>query len=203
MNPHAPFHPQTAIDVETDADSEQLSEINDRFTAGDATALASEEMELMRSLHRGNVRYLDRHLSKLLDWAASQQWYSEALVIIVADHGELFGEHGRSFHSWDCQPLITSMKPPCVKLPMGKFAGRPFEHLVEHISVYNAMLDVTPADDRCPHVDADSQNVISLSNTYKRLTTVDGSLVIDNDGSESVEGDFTDSERETLRSQAL
>ncbi len=55
------------------------------------------EMRFFRHRYRNEIRYTDEHLGRLL--RAWQEKYSgEALVMITADHGEEFGDHGGLGH---------------------------------------------------------------------------------------------------------
>ena len=61
------------------------------------------EQEVVRELYRADVAWLDHHLGELLDGLGSLGLMDEALVVLLADHGEEFwdhggGEHGHSFH---------------------------------------------------------------------------------------------------------
>ena len=48
------------------------------------------------ALYRANIRATDSHLAPLLE----QLRGSDTLVVVLSDHGEAFGEHGRYGHNW-------------------------------------------------------------------------------------------------------
>src|SRR5262249_27644280 len=66
-------------------------------------------------LYDGEIAYLDEHLGRLLDDLRKRGLYDRTLVVLTADHGEEFREHGGWWHGtplYDEQihaPLI--MKP--------------------------------------------------------------------------------------------
>ena len=53
----------------------------------------------MIDLYDIEIRYLDNHLKKLFDWLKQKGILSQSLIIITADHGDEFGEHGEQFLS--------------------------------------------------------------------------------------------------------
>jgi arylsulfatase A-like enzyme len=58
---------------------------------------ADEETKL-RALYRAEVEYTDTQLGVLLDGLKARKILDDALVVVVADHGESLGEHGIRFN---------------------------------------------------------------------------------------------------------
>ena len=54
-----------------------------------------------RDLYDSEVHYTDHWVGKLVDWALAQPWGAETAVIVTADHGEGFGEHGHYRHAYE------------------------------------------------------------------------------------------------------
>jgi arylsulfatase A-like enzyme len=54
-----------------------------------------------RDRYDGEVTFTDRYLGKLLDFIASKPWAARTILIITADHGEEFGEHGMTRHGFE------------------------------------------------------------------------------------------------------
>lgn len=54
-----------------------------------------------RDLYDNEVHYTDHWVGDLVDWAYEQPWGPETAVIITADHGEGFGEHGQYRHAYE------------------------------------------------------------------------------------------------------
>lgn len=75
------------------------------------------------------VWYTDRHVGFLLDYLRSDpELWDDTIVLITADHGEEFGEHGHRHHGHNCHratthvPLIMrvpGMEPGVVDAPVG------------------------------------------------------------------------------------
>ena len=73
-------------------------------------------VEKLRQTYDGSITYLDTHLGALLDDLRARGQYDHTLVVLTADHGEEFQEHGGWWHGttlYDEQvhvPLLV--KPP-------------------------------------------------------------------------------------------
>jgi arylsulfatase A-like enzyme len=60
-----------------------------------------------RNLYDGEVTYTDQHIGKLLDFVSQQPWAARTAIIVSADHGEVFGEHGQYRHAFELwEPLV-------------------------------------------------------------------------------------------------
>jgi arylsulfatase A-like enzyme len=106
FDPHDPYTPPLAdrLPIESLA-SDPSTKIGKKVDAYDA-----------------EIRYMDRHVGLLLDALREEQRYDDALIVIVADHGELFGEHGLTNHGpWLHEELVRV--PLLVRLPQGRESG--------------------------------------------------------------------------------
>jgi len=54
--------------------------------------------DLVRGAYRAEVREVDHHVGALLDLLARQGLFTDAVIAVVADHGEYLGEHGLHDH---------------------------------------------------------------------------------------------------------
>jgi choline-sulfatase len=54
-----------------------------------------------RDRYDGEVTFTDRYLGKLLDFIATKSWAPRTVIIVTADHGEEFGEHGMTRHGFE------------------------------------------------------------------------------------------------------
>lgn len=55
----------------------------------------------LRDRYDAEVTFTDRSIGKLLDFVASKPWGSRTVIVVTADHGEAFGEHGRYLHGFE------------------------------------------------------------------------------------------------------
>ncbi|MFO0639785.1 MAG: sulfatase-like hydrolase/transferase [Polyangiaceae bacterium] len=71
-----------------------------------------------RDLYDEEVFYTDMYVGKLLDWVKAQPWADRTAIVVTADHGEGFGEHGFYRHAHEVwEPLVHV--PMFVLLPGG------------------------------------------------------------------------------------
>ena len=78
----------------------------------------------MHRLYMGEIRYLDEHLAKLFEKLRELGLWDDTLIVLTADHGEEFDEHGGFWHGttlYDEQIHV----PLLVKWPKGALPGAP------------------------------------------------------------------------------
>ncbi len=60
-----------------------------------------------KPLYDGEVWFTDHHLGRLFDFIESQPWGAKTAIVLTADHGEAFDEHGMNWHGVDLwEPLV-------------------------------------------------------------------------------------------------
>lgn len=102
-----------------------------------------------RDLYDEEVFYTDMHIGKLLDWVKTQPWASRTAIVVTADHGEGFGEHGFYRHAHEVwEPLVHV--PMFVLLPGG--APRTIDTPRGHADLVPTFLELmgAPADTTLP-----------------------------------------------------
>ena len=62
---------------------------------------SSDDVEKLKKLYEGEVRYVAYSLSELLSFIEDRGLLEDSIVIITADHGEAFMEHGKLGHAYD------------------------------------------------------------------------------------------------------
>jgi arylsulfatase A-like enzyme len=87
------------------------------YTVGGET-LSETEYELLKCWYDGEIRFMDDLLSGLFDFLRAREAYENTLMIVVADHGELFGEDGLGFHSFSLHEVLLNV-PLIVRWPEG------------------------------------------------------------------------------------
>lgn len=55
----------------------------------------------LRDRYDAEVLYTDRYLGKLFDFIDQKPWGKRTAIIVTADHGEAFGEHGQTSHGFE------------------------------------------------------------------------------------------------------
>lgn len=77
--------------------------------------LSADELEYIRGLYDAGVAYTDAQLGALLDGLAARDRLEDAIVIVMSDHGEEFGDHGKMLHEQVYEELVRV--PLLVSLP--------------------------------------------------------------------------------------
>lgn len=54
-----------------------------------------------RDKYDAEVTYTDRYIGKLLDFVEAKPWGKRTVIVVTADHGEAFGEHGQFAHGFE------------------------------------------------------------------------------------------------------
>jgi arylsulfatase A-like enzyme len=62
-----------------------------------------------RDVYDNEVHYTDHWVGQLVDFALGQPWGKHTVVIITADHGEGFGEHGHSRHAYEVWEALVKV----------------------------------------------------------------------------------------------
>lgn len=103
MEPHTPYAPDRALLGQiqkrrgrTPDDHRVLTELF--FGKRDWNRLNSREIDLIRDVYDAEVASLDRELERLFAELGRRGLLDDAVVIVTADHGEEFLEHGRFGH---------------------------------------------------------------------------------------------------------
>jgi arylsulfatase A-like enzyme len=113
-----------------------------RFLAsfdGSREPLDDERLAALRALYAAGVRYADDCLGALFDGLRERGRYDDALIVLVADHGEEFQEHGRFLHT---QLYEESLRVPlALRLPGGENGGASVPKPVALADVLPTVLD--------------------------------------------------------------
>jgi arylsulfatase A-like enzyme len=81
-----------------------------------------------RDLYDEEVFFTDLWIGKLLDYVDAQPWAKRTVIVVTADHGEAFGEHGLSRHAHEVWeelvhvPLffyVPALPPRVIDVPRG------------------------------------------------------------------------------------
>ena len=122
LPPHQPYDPpepyleRFAPGVERELGlTNTLVELNERG----AGALDAELLAGVRARYDAGLAYADAQFARLLDTLAAEGGLDEAAIVVLSDHGEAFGEHGRVLHGQEVFATTTRV-PLLVKLPGAK-----------------------------------------------------------------------------------
>lgn len=96
------------------------------------------EVAALRLAYGAEVEEMDRQIGRVLDELRRSGRFDDAMIVAVADHGELLGERGLFSHAVRLEPELTAI-PMIVKFPGQRTAERVAE-LVSLVDLYPTLL---------------------------------------------------------------
>lgn len=147
MEPHWPYKeglarrelfgvPEDTIDFDT-VDWTQLR----RSLSEDPASLSEGDFQFLVALYDGCIRLVDEVIGDILDEIREEGRLDRLLLVIAADHGEEFRDHGGFGHSRTLYDELLRI-PLILRFPNGEFGGRVVEKQVQLIDVFPSLLDV-------------------------------------------------------------
>ncbi len=101
-----------------------------------------KDLRHMRARYDGEVSYMDEWIGELLEGVRREGLWDDTVVIIVADHGEAFGDHGQVWeHNGELYDEVMKV-PFLLRRPDGVGAGTRVNGLVRTIDVAPTVLDL-------------------------------------------------------------
>lgn len=124
-----------------DVDDEVVEELSHhggyRFVAGELSP-TDGEWAAVRDRYDAEIAFADRMLGTLLDALREAGVYDETAIVVTADHGEHFGEHGRAYHQFSLFDELLHV--PLLIKPPGGSRGRSIDDLVSLVDIYPTVL---------------------------------------------------------------
>lgn len=144
FDPHEPFDPPPGYERPYLAGAS--GDRNPWPTYGDAGYLSPGELATVRALYAGEVAMVDRWFGRVLETVDRLGLAPSTLIMVISDHGHLFGEHGLIGKPWaglaDANLYDELARIPfLVAHPGGAGAGRRVDRLVQPVDVYATLLD--------------------------------------------------------------
>ncbi|MCC6156199.1 MAG: sulfatase, partial [Candidatus Hydrogenedentes bacterium] len=127
------------------------------FGANDGReTISADELTYMNALYDDAVRSVDEELGAFFSELKATGVYDRALIIVTADHGELFGEHGEFLHEHVYEG--AARVPLLIRFPGGKHGGRRIADTARLIDLYPTVLDFL----KLPPVETDGRSLLPL-----------------------------------------
>ena len=146
MDPHRPY----AINADSPAYGPDLdrSEILDLMAnAGvDPETIDDDQRSLLVDLYDSSIRYTSDHVSRLFDGLANDGLWDDTSIVLTADHGEEFGEHGLYFHR-------NHPYDELIRVPMFMKTPEGIPNLPSNVDDPRELLDIAPTVCRLHGVD--------------------------------------------------
>jgi arylsulfatase A-like enzyme/Flp pilus assembly protein TadD len=89
----------------------------------------------------GEIAYVDFAVGKLITQLRTRGLYDDALIAVMADHGEALGEHGEATHGMFLYDETIHV-PLLFKLPRGRYAGKTIDTRAGLVDVMPTILQV-------------------------------------------------------------
>jgi len=103
----------------------------------------SPEMQKFLNLYDGEISYVDSELGQLFAYLKAEGLYDDLAIIVVADHGEQFQEHGDWRHGF--QLFNEEVRVPLMIKRPGANVPTVVNSVVSTIDLFPTMLDFTQA----------------------------------------------------------
>lgn len=141
FDPHSPYRPPVPFDT-------LFREERGRYHIGrDYSALrfTTQDIEELEAAYDASIAYTDLEVGRLLDTLENAGVLENALVLITADHGESFGEHGWLGHA-NSLHLSEVHVPLLIRPPGGVHPGRRAIQVVSLRDLSATVLDLVGID---------------------------------------------------------
>jgi arylsulfatase A-like enzyme len=103
--------------------------------------LTKKEMECLKDFYDQEIRFTDENVGTILKKLKEVNIYDSSLIIITADHGEEFDEHGFISHrSYNLYDNIVHV-PLIIKFPHSLYRGKIVDAQVRSIDIMPTILD--------------------------------------------------------------
>lgn len=115
LDPHFPYRiPDETFDQFSTLPPELRAQVRRQWIDGDPNAFSPRdplELQLALDTYDGAVKYMDWHISRVLDRLKAVGLLENTLVVVTNDHGEHFGENNLFLHG-------TSLYRPLIDAPL-------------------------------------------------------------------------------------
>lgn len=127
FDPHDPYHPPDEFDMYSkNYSGKQNGHIRGtEYWLRNNTVMPEEDLKRVLDLYDGEITYADYNIGRVLEKISQLGLKNKTVVIITADHGESFGEHGIWTHCVDVYSAETRIPlvfyvPDVAKRRIGK-----------------------------------------------------------------------------------
>lgn len=93
----------------------------------------------LRALYDGEISYWDEHFGALMEDLKRRGLYDDLTIVVTADHGEEFMDHGGFWHGTTLYDEMVHV-PLFVKLPFNEAGGTAVDHWVQSVDLMPTLL---------------------------------------------------------------
>jgi arylsulfatase A-like enzyme/tetratricopeptide (TPR) repeat protein len=154
LDPHSGYQPPEAMRLlfetapYTGTQGATAADIGQLERSG--KVLAQADLEHLIALYDGEIRFTDEQIAELLRGFERSGFRDNSVIVIVADHGEEFQDHGHFFHGFTLYDEVIRVPMILVTRGTWSFAPRVVRQLVQLTDLFPTLIEmaggVAPAD---------------------------------------------------------
>lgn len=152
FEPHDPYHPPRAYlemhltEAQRDAYRRFRQKQDDlcAHACGLADTFSQEQIKLMAALYDAEVAYQDAKLGELIEEMSNLGLLDKTWLVVMSDHGELFGESDMVFHTAGSHYQLLHV--PLMVRPPGGVEGRVVHAPVQPVDVFRRLVEIGGAE---------------------------------------------------------
>ncbi|MFC1502344.1 sulfatase [bacterium] len=132
---HYDYNPPPPYDTLFDPDYD--GDINtDNFETNDAVnaSISRRDLDHIIALYDGEIAFTDSYIGKLIKLLKQLDIYDKTLIVLTADHGAEFFEHGEKGHRKNLYD-VTLKVPLIIKFPFNEEKGKRIDSQVQIIDI--------------------------------------------------------------------
>ena len=179
MEPHDPYFEHPYIDGSGKAEFNGVGYARAEHEHPDPA-----KADYLKQVYLDEIDHMDRKLETFVDWLKSEGLYDDLMIVITADHGEEFNEHGGFWHGTTLYEEQIHI-PLIIKLPGNEFAGTREAWQARSIDVaptITAALGVSPSEQWVgtdlmtttrTRLETEAQNAAALEETKAALVELE------------------------------
>jgi len=147
VDPHDPYTPKEPFlkFKKVDKTRENLVTPDNIRIKKATTGLSPEDLDYLKSLYDCEILHNDYYFGKWLEILKEKNLYENSIIVLVADHGEQFDEHGALFHGQSIYNEEIHV-PMVIKFPGEEFSGRQTSIMVSQVDIFPTILDYLGID---------------------------------------------------------
>ena len=162
---HSPYLPPREFLPRAEESPLDISSLMGRIMKGRGVPTEADRRALIR-LYDAEIAYVDTQVGRFLDELRARGLFDRSLIILTADHGESFGEHGNWQHSRNLYEELIHV-PLIVKWPFESEA-RVVQAPVSHIDLFPTILEQAASDEDADALGTSLRRIASSGNHGRR-----------------------------------
>jgi arylsulfatase A-like enzyme len=142
VDPHDPYTPEAPFlkFKKTGKQREKLGFPDSIRLKKKTKGLSQQDIDYIKSLYDCEILHNDYYFGKWIELLKEKNLYEDSIIVLAADHGEQFNEHGSLFHGYSIYNEEIHV-PLIIKFPGGKFSGTRTDAIVSQVDIVPTIAD--------------------------------------------------------------